>query len=317
MCAGPMFQDSAFLVAVSMSYMALFFVLTSFNYEVLFRIGVILVAFTGLVFPLLFWLPYIIIVWRIHVGLNVKTDQRLYIARCIEQTDMDKADFCGSTTLNHWAVVIKDSRGRYFYTHAVGKVVSGEGEKKPFKEMKEYKLAKYRLDHVGYVTQKQREMKTRELVDAEPMVSGNSCQEYAVDIAFQLSSSRTYTFAKIMALPRMRNTVFYIAVALSIAFAVFGHPYARVLNPLFLTNLFAAWELSRIGIHNQAQKVSWEYIISVLRAYFIYPRKVDFCFLLFICLGFAHLYQQLDSSLFIEMCTLFFVVVLVFLRRTM
>ena len=312
-----MFEDSTFVVAVSMSYMCLFFVLTSFNYEVIFRIGVILVAFTGLVFPLLYWLPYVIILWRILVGLNVTTDQRLYIARCIEQTDMDKADFCGSTTLNHWAVAIKDSSDRYFYTHAVGKVVSGEGTKIPFEEMKQDKISKYHLDHVGFVTRKQRETKTRELVDAEPMVSGNSCQEYAVDIAFQLSSSRTCTFAKIMALPRMRNTVFYIALALSIAFAVFGHPYARVINPLFLTNLFAAWELSRIGIHNQAQKVDRPYIYSVVRAYFIYLRKGDFFLLLFICLGFAHLFQQLDSNAFIEVCSLFFVVVLMLLRRTL
>ena len=29
------------------------------------------------------------------MGLNVATDQKLYIARCIEQVDMDKADFSG------------------------------------------------------------------------------------------------------------------------------------------------------------------------------------------------------------------------------
>jgi hypothetical protein len=139
------------------------------------------------------------------------TDQKLYIARCIEQKDMDKADFSGSTTLNHWAVVIHDG-GRYYYTQAVGNVVSGKGKPIPFREMEEDRLNKYRLNPVGFVTQKQRETKTRELVDAKPMVSGNSCQEYAVVIAFQLSSSRTYTFVKIMALPRMRNTVFYSAV---------------------------------------------------------------------------------------------------------
>ncbi|XP_068678069.1 uncharacterized protein [Montipora capricornis] len=310
-----MFEDSAFLVAVSMSYICLFFVLTFFKYEVIFRTGVILVAAFGFFFPILYGLPYIIILWRILVGLNVATDQKLYIARCIEQIDMDKADFSGSTTLNHWAVVIQDSGG-YVYTHAVGNVVSGEGIKIPFREIKEDKLGKYRLDHVGFVTRNQRETKTRELVDAEPMVSGNSCQEYAVDIAFQLSSSRTYTFVKIMALPRMRNTVLFIAVALSTAFAVSGHPYARVLNPLFLTNLFAAWELSRIGIHNQAQEVDLRYISSVFRAYFIYPRRGDFFLLLFICGCFAYVYQQVDNRVFIVISSLLFVVVLVLLRRT-
>lgn len=305
-----MFEDSTFNVAVSMSYIYLFFVLTFFKYEVIFRTGVFLVALTGFFSPILYGLPYIIILWRVLVGLNVSTDQKLYIARCIEQIVMDKADFSGSTTLNHWAVVIQDSGG-YVYTHAVGNVVSGEGKKIPFKEMEEDKLSKYRLHHVGYVTRNQRETKTRELVDAEPMVSGNSCQEYAVDIAFHLSSSRTYTFVKIMALPRMRNAVFFVAVALSIAFTVFGHPYARVVNILFLANLFAAWELSRIGIHNQAQKVDRRYLSSLLRAYFIYPRRGDFFLLLFICGCFAYLYQQLDSTEFIVMSSLFFVVVLV------
>ena len=248
------------------------------------------------------------------MGLNVATDQELYIARCIEQTDMEMADFSGSTTLNHWAVVIQDG-DRYFYTQAVGKVVSGKGTKIPFRNMEEDTLSKYRLDHVGFVTRNQRETKIRELVDAEPMVSGYSCQEYAVDIAFQLSSSRTYTFAKIMALPRMRNTVLFIAVALSTAFAVFGHPYARVLNPLVLTNLFAAWELSRIGIHNQTQEVHLRYISSVFRAYIIYPRKEGFFSLFFICACYVYLYQQLDSREFIVISSLLFVVVLVLLRR--
>ena len=311
-----MFEDYAVRVAVSMSYICLFFVLTFFKYEVIFRTGVILVAVTGFSYPILFGLPYIIILWRILEGSNVATDQELYIARCIKQIDMNKADFSGSTTLNHWAVVIHD-RGRYFYTHAVGNVLSGDGKKIPFKEMKEDKLCKYRRDRVGYVTLKQRQTKTRELVDAEPMVSGNSCQEYAVDIAFQLSSSRTYTFAKIMALPRLRNIVLFIAVALSTAFAVLGYPYARAFNLLVLTNLFAAWELSRIGIHNQAQEVDLRYTSSVFRAYYIYPRRRDFFLLLFVCACYAYLYQRLDSEEAVVVSSLVFVVFLMLLRRTL
>lgn len=308
-----MFEEYAFRVALSMSYICLFVVLTFYKYEVMFR-GVILVATIGFFFPILYGLPYILIVWRVLVGLNVATDQKLYIARCIEQIDMDKADFSGSTTLNHWAVVIHDG-GRYFYTHAVGNVVSGKGIKIPFREMEEDKLDQYRLNPVGFVTIKQRETKTRELVDAEPMVSGNSCQEYAVDIAFQLSCSRTYTFFKIMALPRMRNIVFYSAVILSIAFTVLDYPFARLLNPLFLTNLFAAWELSRTGFHNQTQKVyDLKYIISVIRAYITYPTRGNFFVLLLICVSLAYLYQRLGIEECIVISSLFFVVVLVLLR---
>ena len=251
------------------------------------------------------------------MGLNVATDQKLFIARyiantnrkSIERNDMDKADFSGSTTLNHWAVVIQDG-DQYSYTHAVGDVVSGEGTKIPFKHMGEDKRENYRLDHVGFVTRKQRERKTRELVDAELMVSGNSCQEYAVDIAFQLSSSRTYTFVKIMALPRMRNTIFYIAVILSTALTVLGYPYARLLNALILTNLFGAWELSRIGIHNQSQGA----YLPVIRAYIRYPTKGNFFVLLLICVSLVYLYQRLGIEECIIVASVLFVIVLALLK---
>jgi hypothetical protein len=308
-----MFEDYAFLVAVSTSYICLFVVLTFYNYDVIFRTGVILVAAIGFFFPILYGLPYIIVVWRVLVGLNVATDQKLYIARCIEQIDMDKADFYGSTTLNHWAVVIHDG-DRYYCTQAVGNVISGKGKPIPFREMKKAQLDKYRLNPVGFVTRKQRETKTRDLVDAEPMVSGNSCQEFAVDIAFQLSSSRTYTFVKIMALPRMRNAVFYSAVILSIVFTMLDHPFARLLNPLFLTNLFAAWELSRIGIHNQTQEVHLRYINSVIRTYIIYPTRGNFFMLLLICVSLAYLYQRLGFEGCIVIASLLFALVLLLLR---
>ena len=203
------------------------------------------------------------------------------------------------TTLNHWVVVIQDGT-RYIYTHAVGAVVSGKGEKKPFRAIPENKLhEKYRLNHVGFVTRKQRERKLTEVVEFEPMVSGNSCQEYAVDIAFQLSSSRTYTFVKTMALPRMRNTVFYIAVILSTVLMALGYSYARLLNPLILTNLFAAMELYRIGIHNQSQGA----YLPVIRAYIRYPTTGNFLGLILLLSFMILLYQQLGIEGCIMMVT--------------
>ena len=185
-------EDFAFCVGMSTSYVCLYVVLTYYSYEVMFRSGVIIVAVIGFFSPIFYGVPYIFIAWRVLVGMNVATDQKLYIARLrINHKDMDKDDFSGSTTLNHWAVAIQDG-DRYFYAHAVGNVVSGKGEKKEFVEIKEDELlTKYRLNHVGFVTRKQRETKIRELVDGEQMKSGNTCQEFAVDIALQLSSSRT------------------------------------------------------------------------------------------------------------------------------
>lgn len=293
----------AFRVALSVSYVCLFVVLTRFNYEVMFRTGVLSVAVAGFFFPILYLLPYVFIVWRVLVGLNVSTNRKLYIARCIDYEDMDKADFSNSTTLNHWAVVIQDG-GRYVYTQAVGDVVLGKGIKKHFEEVAEdVLLTKYRLNHVGYVTQTVRGTKTKELVDDEPEKTGNTCQEFAVDIAFQLSSSRTYTFVKIMALPRIRNTVFYIAVILSTLSMVLGYPFARLVNPLFLANLFSAWELSRIGIHNERQKNDLGYIFNVIRAYIIYPSKGNILGLMLVCVSLAYIYQRLGIHDCIVICS--------------
>ena len=311
-------QDYALSLAFSVSYICLFVVLTLYKYEVMFRTGVLLVAITGPLFQIVYGIPYIFIVWRVLVGLNVATDQKLFIGRrignsdnkSIERNDMDKADFSGSTTLNHWVVVIQDG-ARYIYTHAVGAVVSGKGDKKKFTEIPESKLhEKYHLNHVGFVTRKQRERKLTEVVHFEPMVSGNSCQEYAVDIAFQLSSSRTYTFVKTMALPRWRNTIFYIAVLLSTALTVLGYPYARLLNPLILTNLFAAWELSRIGIHNQSQGA----YLPVIRAYIRYPTRGNILTLLLICVSLIYLYQRLGIEECIVVASVLFVIILTLLR---
>ena len=313
-----LFEDYALSIAFSLSYICLFIVLTLYKYEVMFRTGVLLVAVIGPLFPIVYGLPYILIVWRVFVGLNVATDQKLFIGRHIsnsnnnstEQNDMDKADFSGSTTLNHWVVAIQDGT-RYIYTHAVGAVVSGKGEKKPFRIIPENKLhERYRLNHVGFVTRKQRERKLTEVVEFEPMVSGNSCQEYAVDIAFQLSSSRTYTFVKTMALPRMRNTVFYIAVILLTALTVIGYSYARLLNPIILTNLFAAWELSRIGIHNQSQGA----YLPVICAYIRYPTKGNFLVLLLILVSLVYLYQRLGIEECIVVASVLFVIILALLR---
>ena len=299
-------QDYAPFVALSLSYFCLFAVLVLYKYEMMFRTAVFTVAALGPLFPLLYSVPYLLIIWRVFIGLNVSTDQKLFVGRHISNTgkftepnDMDKADFSGSTTLNHWVVVTQDG-SNYYFTHAIREVVLGKGEKKPFKPIqREVLLQKYQLSPVGFVTRKQRERKMKEVVDFEPMKSGNSCQEYAVDIAFQLSSSRTYTFVKIMALPRIRNTVFYSAIAISIALSLLGYSIARVLNPLFWANLFASVELARIGFHNKSQ----EAYLPVIRAYIQYPTKWNFLQLVLISVSLVYFYVHfgIEDSIIVAM----------------
>ena len=257
-------------IAVSVSFILLFCVLTLYKYEILYRTMVLLVAIAGLLLPFIFYLPYFFILWRIYVGLNVSTEQMLFIGR-LKDAIMDDSN-TSNATLSHWVVAVQQE-SRFLYTHAVGEVVSGRGEKKPFKEIKEDALkSKYVLTHVGYVTRRGYSTKMREVVLLEPMKSGNSCQEFAVDIAFQLSSSRTFTFMKIMTLPRFRNMVFYTLISLSVILQTLNITLAKILNIAVITNVFVAIELSRIGIHNQPQKA----ILPVLRAYRDYPTRWNF-----------------------------------------
>lgn len=310
-------RDYSSSIALSLSYLCLCAVLVLYKYEMIFRTAVFAVAALGPLFPPFYGVPYILILWRVFIGLNVSTDQKLFIGRhkshtgkFTEQNDMDKADFSGSTTLSHWVVVTQDGSS-YYYTHAVRGVVFGKGEKKPFKliELEEL-LEKYQLSHVGFVTRKQRERKMREVVDFEPMKSGNSCQEYAVDIAFQISSSRTYTFVKIMALPRIRNAIFYSAIVVSITLSLLGYYIARVLNPLFWTNLFAAVELARIGIHNKSQGA----YLPVIRAYIQYPTKWNFLQLVLISLSLVYVYVRFGIEACIIMAMVIATIVLMFLN---
>ena len=255
-------------ISISLSYVCLFFVLMIYKYEVVFRSGVIIVALLGLWWPFLFTIPYILVLWRYYVGLNVSTEQSLFIAQSLE--NMEESD--SANTTNHWAVVVQQGE-RFLYTHAVGAVASGKGKKKPFKEMDQATLEGYRLTHVGYVTRVSRAQKMRELVADEPMPkSGYTCQEFAVDIAFQLSSSRTFTFMRMLLLWRIRTMSLGVIVAISVTLQILDYPLAKLLNIFVLTNLFVAMELARIGVHNQPQGR----ILPVFKAYLNYPTKKNF-----------------------------------------
>ena len=247
-------------LVTSLSFLGLFVVLVWYQYEILYRYMVLMISVLGLWFPGLYLLPYLLIVWRVFVGKNASTDQDLYIGQLVSTDDMSET----SDTTRHWVVVVHDrASDRYDYTHAVGRVISGEGEKIPFRHMPEGKQRKYRLVEVGFVTRVGRSLKMRNVVENEVMQSGYSCQEYAVNVAFQLSSSRTYTLVKTMMLLRFRTVTFYALFLLSVCLYLAGHDLARYLNLAVITNVFGAMELSRIGTHNTAQVRVW----PVIRAY--------------------------------------------------
>ncbi len=272
-------------IAISLSYFCLFAVLVLYKYEVLFRTALLVVVILGPWCPLMYGIPYFLVLWRVFVGLNVSTEQMLFIGRTFEQ--MEESDV--SSTMNHWIVVVQKG-SKFLYTHAVGQVVSGRGEKKPFRQIDESILKrKYCLVPVGYVTRKDRERKMEVFVDQEPMQSGNTCQEFAVDIAFQLSSSRTYTFMKMMTILRIRTMIFYTAAAVSLLLYFFDFPMAKLFNVAVVINVFTAIELARIGVHNRPQKA----LLPVLRAYYNYPTNRNFFQLILISVLFVVLYVRL------------------------
>lgn len=280
-------------VSVTLSYLALFAVLFLYNYEVMFRWLVLVVAMLGLLFPYIYLLPYFLVFWRVCIGMTVCTERKLYIG--VSHESMSDSDL--SQSAHHWIVAVKEKKGTYLISHAVGNVISGDGKKKSF--TRENDLSKrYSLSHVGYVTRKAHSEMMENLVEGEPMSSGNSCQEYAIDLAFQLSASRTYTFVKTLEISRVRNVIFFALVILSCVLYLQGSLVGKAVNIMVVFNLFLSLELSRIGIHNKKQSA----FLPVIRAYFYYPKLRHFAilFLLFCGLVVAHYikYSFLDTFIF-------------------
>jgi len=228
------------------------------------------------------------VVWRVLIGRNIRTDSSLFIGERRSDYKSEEKDSLstGSKSLSHWIVAIRvpsnshadgnedaedDTQNRserYLVAHAVdedGSVISGKGKGLKFKQEPKAFVDKYQLHHVGWVTRRQREYQMSQAVDNEPMASGYSCQEFAVDIAFQISSSRTYTFIKTVTLMRLRATIYHVLVIFSaivyLLHECFNQPVIVLVqlnpdmfNPATVTNLFIATEAYRIGYTNVRQE---------------------------------------------------------------
>ena len=93
------------------------------------------------------------------------------------------------------------------------------------------------------------------------MASGYSCQEYAVDIAFQISSSRTYTFIKCFTLFRWRSILYvFLAGFSSAVFLVQTYTnlnapvvifYPIIFNFVMITIFFVAYRLGYTNIRQE------------------------------------------------------------------
>lgn len=189
-----------FALSTSLSLGLLGAVLLYRKFDVYYGSLCLIIASLGYFYPILLIFPYFMVVWRIKLGRHIQTDAKLFIGQQRFSIDLPENDSTTSfiPTLAHWIVAVhSDDSDSYRMTHAVGAVISGSGKRLPFKVKKATWIEEhYILHHVGWVTRREREQHIQQIQEHEPLASGYSCQEYAVDIAFQISCSRTYTFFK-------------------------------------------------------------------------------------------------------------------------
>jgi hypothetical protein len=236
------------------------------------------------------------------IGRHMQTNAKLFIGRIRDNATRNTSQASSDTT-SHWIVAfLCENSECYYVTHAVGAVISGRGEALPFKpKSKESIEEKYSLHHVGWVTRKERETHMQRVQENEPMASGYSCQEYAVDMAFQISSSRTYTFIKCFTLFRWRSFLYVFLAGFSSAVflvqtytnlnapvVIFYPINFEFFNFVMITNLFVATEAYRLGYTNVRQEKN---VIGGLkdrcRVYFKIPSYMDILKLLLLLLFIA------------------------------
>lgn len=256
-----------FAFSTSLSFGVLGTVLLYRKFDTYYGGLCLFIAILGYFCPFLLILPYFFVVWRVLLGRHMQTDAKLFIGqhrRHNRTRDRDPDPSESSTSsLAHWIVATQSgSSDDYRMTHATGEVVSGLGERRPYKRRsREWMEERYDLHHVGWVTRKERENHMQQVQENEPMASGYSCQEFAVDIAFQISSSRTYTFMKCVTLTRVRTVIYFSMMIFSgLVFLwqnltnqpviVFVPINSELFNPVMITNIFIAMEAYRLGYTN-------------------------------------------------------------------
>ena len=341
------------MIWVSLTLGALGAVLLYKRFDWYYGCFCLVISTLGCWFPILVIFPYFLVVWRVLIGKHIQTDSPLFIGErrrrsdfVPRENDQDSTASRGPNSLSHWIVAVKvpavneegvrDSLERsfgdsesYLIAHAVDEtwpVISGGGvglsfRHKPKSEVEE----SYRLHHVGWVTRKEREYQMSQVVENEPMASGYSCQEFAVDIAFQVSCSRTYTYIKSLTLMRIRAMIYYSLVIFSaivyLLHKCFGQSIVifivlnpDMFNPATVTNLFIAIEAYRIG-HTNARRESlrnWRKgLRDRLRVYFNILPAVDI-FKLLLLLSFGIGVQIWMNNI---MLTIFVMMVCIFMAK--
>ena len=286
--------------------------LRGFNQYLAFAL--MITGVVGSFFPFAFVLPLFIKFWRVLLGSQKVTDCSLYIGQRLRTSmnfrESPEALSNGSSTMAHWIVVADQGDDDYKVMHAIddnGPVLSEKGKRITKCKEKSWIHSRYRLHHVGYAMKKSLDDHIKQVTKTEPMKSGYTCQEYAFDIAFQLSISRTYTYIKSFYLLRIRNCVCFCLLILSLAIKIAADIWkiqviiivpvsTGLFNPMTVLNVFAALESHRLGITNsitvKRTETSYQSFKGMLNGHFhsINNRSRFKLLMVAVCLAVVHIY---------------------------
>ena len=290
----------------------------------------------GYFFPFVQSLPFFVMFWMLLARSNEDKDMALYIGQLkTKNNDYGLSEGLSdeSNTIAHWIVALDEDEDEDHFNvaHAVGAVSLGKGKKLPFKSQEKHEVdSKYYRRHVGWVSRRNLSENMQLVTDKEPMKSGYTCQEYAVDIAFQLSSSRTYTYIKMLLLPRVRNFVCWSLIILSLINYIAVEIWhtqpliiivplsTNVFNPITVFNMFTALECYRLGFTNNllaeviTSRQGYRDCLTTLNANFYFVNSGDFLKFLVVALYLVIFHIYVDNM----MLTLLLALLCIIIVRT-
>lgn len=247
-------------------------------------------ALLGCYWPTLLLLPYLVITWRTLRGISqaaydrpIRTKFPLFIGRSNSQIAN-----CG-WSLSNWIIAVElppeelsadgdqESGCTYLVTKAVKEAISGN--KKQFKKSKaDLENQNYQLYHVGWAHKPDMSAITVNEPISQPEYS---CQEFALNLAFQISSSKLYTYFSSIALLRRDIGIGYVLLILFAQYDMYGVQPTTMLFPIpfgsaAMLNLIAAVEIHwlHLGTQLQSEEITYEKIKDWLQRSYLFVLDV-------------------------------------------
>ena len=240
----------------------------------------------GYLWPTWLLIPYVVIVWRISKEFlesrrdSPQTKFPLLIGRC---RSSPKHDYDQSAD---WIVAVEvppkevlgDFPNRqvnyneddkiYLVAMAAPKISSGETRKQLLKSQSELNSYNYQLKHVGWVCQPDMSA----IAINEPIPPGYSCHESAINLAFQITTSKIYTYVCDMVWLRQNSLICY---ALLIFFAQYEMYDAQPVTMFFflpfgsaaMLNFIVAVEIWWLQLGTEEGKMPFDKVKEWLEDY--------------------------------------------------